>query len=116
MVYTYLYYSRNELDMARLAKDDLWIAHYAKACGYTGAHGMWQYTSTGKVAGVSGNCDCNWAYKDYSTIIKKAGMNGFGKAVTAPTLRDITIKQASAGDINDFKALAERKELKYEIK
>ena len=116
MVYTYLYYSRNELDMARLAKYDLWIAHYANACGYTGAHGMWQYTSTGKVAGVSGNCDCNWAYKDYSTIIKKAGMNGFGKAVTAPTLRDITIKQASAGDINDFKALAERKELKYEIK
>ena len=65
---------------------------------------------------MSGNCDFNWAYKDYAAIIKKAGLNGFGKTVASPVLRDITIKQASAGDINDFKALAERKELKYEIK
>ena len=115
MVYTYLYYSRNELDMARLAKYDLWIAHCANACGYTGAHGMWQYTSTGKVAVVSGNCDCNWAYKDYSTIIKKAWLNGYKKDESAETdqkpatkrMQVIKIGPVTDGDAAKIKALCD---------
>lgn len=79
MVYTYLYYQKTELNMERLAKYDLWIAHYSEKCGYTKAHGMWQYASTGSVKGVKGACDMNWAYKDYPDIIKAAGLNGFGK-------------------------------------
>ena len=77
MVYTYLSYSNTELDMDRLAKYDLWIAHYSSVCGYKKAHGMWQYSSKGSVKGVSGNCDMNWAYKNYPSIIQKANLNGF---------------------------------------
>jgi len=40
---------------------------------------MWQYTSKGSVSGVNGNCDCNYAYKDFTAIIKKKGLNGFKK-------------------------------------
>ena len=40
---------------------------------------MWQYSSTGKVDGISGNVDMNHCYRDYPTIIKNAKLNGFGK-------------------------------------
>lgn len=115
MVYTYLYYSRVELDMTRLAKYDLWIAHYAAACGYKGSYGMWQYTSTGKVAGVNGNCDCNYAYKDYPAIIKNAGLNGYGKAKPADSVWDadgpFVIAAATGQDKAALRELCEEKEL-----
>lgn len=116
MVYTYLSYSRVELDMNRLAKYDLWIAHYASACGYKGAHGMWQYTSTGKVAGVNGNVDCNFAYKDYPAIIKGAGLNGYGsKAKPADSVWDadgpFVIAAATGQDKAALRELCEEKEL-----
>ena len=31
----------------------LWIAEYNSKCNYGGTYGMWQYSSTGKVSGVS---------------------------------------------------------------
>ena len=40
----------------------------------TRPHGMWQYTSTGHVAGIDGPVDLSRAYKDYPAIIKKAGL------------------------------------------
>ena len=38
------------------------------------AFGMWQYTSTARVPGVSTNVDMSHAYKDYAAIIKRAGL------------------------------------------
>ena len=96
MVYTYLSYSNTEIDMNRLAKYDLWIAHYSTTCGYRKSHGMWQYSSKGSVSGVSGNCDMNWAYKDYPAIIKNAGLNGYTKKVVIPKYK-ITTDKMTAG-------------------
>lgn len=70
----------DELDMAQLKDYDVWVAQYASKCTYTGAYGMWQYTNTGKVNGISGNVDLSYCYKDYPTIIKKVGLNGFNSA------------------------------------
>ena len=97
MVYTYLSYSNTEIDMNRLAKYDLWIAHYSTSCGYRKSHGMWQYSSKGSVPGVIGNCDMNWAYKDYPAIIKNAGLNGYTKKVVIPKYK-ITTAEMTAGD------------------
>jgi len=36
---------------------------------------LWQYTSQGTVSGITGKVDINYAFKDYPTIIKKAGLN-----------------------------------------
>lgn len=72
MVYTYTYYKQTELDMDRLSAFDLWQADY------TGKRpdkcGMWQYTSTGRVDGIRGNVDMSRAYKDYPSIITRAGL------------------------------------------
>ena len=73
MVYTYTYYSQTELSMDRLAAYDLWIADY-RANRPTRKHGMWQYTSTGKLEGIDGNVDISHAYKDYPSIITRAGL------------------------------------------
>lgn len=74
MVYTYTYYANTELDMDALSAFDLWIADYT---GKRPArkHGMWQYTSKATVPGISGNVDKNHVYKDYPSIISKAGLN-----------------------------------------
>ena len=41
------------------------------------------YSSSGKVNGIKGNVDMNYAYIDYPTLIKNSGKNGF-VAVSAP--------------------------------
>ena len=41
--------------------------------------GIWQYSSRGKVPGIEGNVDMDWAYKDYPAIIAAAGLNGLGE-------------------------------------
>ena len=57
-----------------------WIAQYNDECTYDGEYGMWQYSSTGKVNGIKGNVDMNYAYVDYPKMIKAAGKNGFKKS------------------------------------
>lgn len=73
MVYTYTYYSQTELSTDRLAAYDLWIADY-RSKRPTRKHGMWQYTSTGRLDGIAGSVDISHAYKDYPTIIARAGL------------------------------------------
>ena len=73
MVYTYTYYSQTELSMDRLAAYDLWIADY-RASRPARKHGMWQYTSTGQLDGIAGNVDISHAYKEYPSIIARAGL------------------------------------------
>ena len=45
---------------------DHWIAQYNSQCHYTVSYSFWQYTSRGKVSGISGNVDMNYAYVDVS--------------------------------------------------
>ena len=42
----------------------IWVAQYASRCTYTGRHTIWQYTSSGKVDGISGRVDLNEADDD----------------------------------------------------
>ena len=41
------------------------------------SYGMWQFTQSGRIDGAEGNVDLNIAYKDYPSIIKKYGYNGY---------------------------------------
>lgn len=72
----------------------LWVAEYGSKCNYGGSYGMWQYTSTGKVSGVNGACDCDYAYTDYPSIIKNGGFNGIAK----PTEHFLDISGFKKGD------------------
>ena len=39
-----------------------WVAQYNTTCDYKGAYDMWQYSSSGKVKGLSGKIDVNYWY------------------------------------------------------
>lgn len=65
-----------------------WVAQWSKA--YTGDAGLWQfggevnYIRSNKVAGQT--TDQNYLFADYTAVIKKKGLNGFGKTPEpAPT-------------------------------
>ena len=90
-LYSNLNWLKNYLDDSKLKRFDHWLAQWASAPTYTGAFGMWQSSSTGKVSGINGNVDTDIAYKDYPTIIKNAKLNGFtgsGQTPTVPTQPD----------------------------
>ena len=73
MVYTYTNFADTALDMDALTAYDLWIADY-RGHRPTRKHGMWQYTSKGRVAGIDGPVDLSHAYKDYPNIIQRKGL------------------------------------------
>lgn len=77
--YTMKSWCNTYLDMAKLSRFTFWLAHYTNKTTYTGTYAMWQYSSTGKVAGISGNVDMNWCYVDFPSQIKAAGLNGYKK-------------------------------------
>lgn len=45
---------------------DHWIAQYNSKCDYIGNYSIWQYKSNGKIPGINGNVDMNYAYVDVS--------------------------------------------------
>lgn len=66
-----------------LNKFDKWIAQWSTICTSKKPFGMWQFGGetnklrSNKVAGLT--CDQDYCYMDYPFVIKKAGLNGFGK-------------------------------------
>lgn len=80
-------WATNYLDMTALAKYDLWLAQWASAPTYTGhTFNMWQYSSRGRVPGISGNVDLDIAYMDFPAVIKEKGLNGYTAKKTVDQL------------------------------
>lgn len=89
-----LYMSRSPLQTyispSVASKYALWIAEYNSKCNYSGSYGMWQYSSTGRVNGISGNVDMDYCYVNYSAKIKNAGLNGYTKPKITDKVLDKT--------------------------
>lgn len=70
MLYANLDWLRNKLDYNKIKRFSIWLAQWREG-GHTYEHdlGMWQYTSSGKVPGISGRVDMDIAYKDFAAII-----------------------------------------------
>lgn len=62
---------------------DIWVAHFDVAKPSAESYGIWQYTSKATVNGVNGRCDCNYAYKDYPSIIRAGGLNNLSSSDTS---------------------------------
>ena len=80
----------------------LWVAEYGGKLNYDGQYGMWQYTSSGELDGISGRVDMNYCYVDYPERIKSMNDNESSKSqppsetvytvVTGDTLSGIAAK------------------------
>lgn len=78
LLYTGLNFGETRLYMggAALRKYDVWVAAYRDEKPTPAwSFGMWQYTSTASVPGITGNADLSHAYKDYAAIIAKKGLD-----------------------------------------
>ena len=101
MVYSSKYWFDSYISKNVKAKYDSWVAQWANTLSYKGNCGIWQYTSSGTVNGINGRVDMNIAYKDYETIIKRKGLNGFSTAdAPAKTEEEVQLeKKYKAGDM-----------------
>ena len=64
-------WSKNWLYEKQLTSYDKWIAQYSNKCSYSGSDlAIWQYSSSGKIDGISGNVDLDYCYKDYTSTEK----------------------------------------------
>jgi len=81
-IYSYKSFLTDKLDMTALKDYDVWLSQFNTEVTYKGKYGMWQYARRGKVNGIDGNVDMDYAYKDYPSIMKSAGLNGFKKQKT----------------------------------
>ena len=64
-IYSNKYWATSVISGIKLGKKyTYWIAQYTDECTYTGDYAIWQYTSKGKVNGISGNVDMNEMVKD----------------------------------------------------
>lgn len=80
-----------------------WIAQWSKLCTYNGDYGMWQFGGEtnplryNTVAGVV--CDQDYMLKDYPTIIKSSGKNGFGTNIPQKVnTYNVQLKEVKKGD------------------
>lgn len=64
-IYSNKDWATNKISGAELGKDyTYWIAQYNSTCTYTGPYAIWQYSSSGRVNGISGNVDMNYQYAE----------------------------------------------------
>ena len=93
-LYCSTYYLDKYLSDSVKSRYTIWCAQYASKCTYQNSYGIWQYNVTGStehdiigqksISGIVGECDMDYCYTDYPSIIKAAGLNGFTKT-TQPT-------------------------------
>ena len=83
-IYANLYWLTRKIDSRKLDRFDKWLAQWAPNPTYDKPFGMWQNSNDGAVDGISGRVDTDIAYKDYPSIIRKAGLNGFSKKEPTP--------------------------------
>ena len=94
MLYTYTNYSNN-LNMSLFSDYDLWIADYRGYNGY-GDCEIWQYSSSEKVNGISGNVDVNICYKDYLNNQGDQNMDN----------SNVKLQQLTIGPLSNEKAMS----------
>ena len=62
----------------------IWLAHWVDQTNYTGVYSIWQHSEKGRVDGINGNVDLDIGYKNFPTIIKAKGLNGYGAEPVPP--------------------------------
>ena len=61
-VYSYASWFYNSLSYANISKYSIWIAQYRDNLDFKYSYKIWQYSSKGRVPGISANVDMNIAY------------------------------------------------------
>jgi len=68
MLYCNENWIKNYIDRSRLDGIEMWIAAYCNVYNTNISRDIWQSCSTGRVDGIDGDVDIDFAYKDYSKL------------------------------------------------
>lgn len=100
MLYASTSWLNNYVDMSKLSSViDVWCAQWASSCTYKGDYIMWQYTSEGKINGISGIVDLNKCYitpKKVSPPTQKGYPGNYPNVDRVKTLINEAVKLAWA--------------------
>lgn len=78
-----------------------WVARVENVKpAYCKKYDMHQYTWKGSVKGAANAIDISYCYRDFPMVIKKAGLNGFGKKKSV-TARMANLSKAKADEVAD---------------
>lgn len=80
-IYANLYWLNNKLNLEELNEYDKWVAQWSNKNTFNGSYGMWQYSSTGNIGGIT-PVDLNYSYKNFPQIMLDYGLNGYKKIET----------------------------------
>ena len=69
---------KNHIDTSKLKAYDKWIAQWSKNQPTFMDYGLWQNSDSGKISGY--RIDTDLSFKDYPSIIKSCGLNGYSKS------------------------------------
>lgn len=83
--YSFLKNRVNASQISSIAK--IWLAHYNTSTDYPGDYEYWQYTSDGRVNGISGRVDMNVWYQEAQPGVPTAPVT---PNVTQPTAKKVT--------------------------
>ena len=82
-IYSFKSALENNINEEIRKRYDVFLSHVdVIKSSYKGDYGIWQYSWTGRINGILGDVDLDYAYKDYPSIIKSNGLNGFKKSET----------------------------------
>lgn len=93
-IYANLYWNEAYLTDSWYDTKARWVAQYNSECQYNKDYGIWQYSSSGIVNGISGCVDMNISYFDYPVLIREAGKNG----LTFAPIQTETVYTVKSGD------------------
>lgn len=112
-IYANLNWLNNYFTDEIFEKYDIWLAQWSEKPTFERAYGIWQKTSKGKVDGIETNVDLDESYKNYPSIMKYNGLNGYGSGepVTPPAKgfkagQKVTLKNAPLYSSSTSKVVA----------
>ena len=74
-IYANLNWLENKIEASVQEKWSVWVAQYNSECQYKKDYVIWQYSSSGKVDGISGNVDMNYYYGELDSSIDEDTSN-----------------------------------------
>ena len=99
-IYSYKSFLEANFTPEILNRYAVWVAHTGVTqTNFRYPHGTWQYSHTGKIAGINGNVDLNYGYIDYPRLVKAAGRNGFSKNDKEQSVTHTVVKNDSLWNI-----------------
>lgn len=90
----------NRIDNSVGQEFTIWLADYRTAYNTTLPRDIHQYTSSGQIKGIAGRVDLNTCTRDFSSIIKSGGFNGFAAPADDSDIDDMPTPTQSCGTVN----------------